>query len=611
MAKALDIIIRDRQIRLWNADQSSVQFQGEGSSHELAALMLTECIQYSLNVLKKPMFALYLDAQSAFDVVQRELLIKNLYNLTGPDQTLLYIDKRLSGRQTVVEWDRQMMGPILDQQGLEQGGVNSSDFYKIFGKEQLSLAQNSQLGVPLPISTISCIGQADDTVLISNDIYRLFYLLKLSSAVFCDKSLVELCAEKTVLQVFTSKNFGNLSSWNVNDQSNPIKINNKRIPFSTIAEHVGVLRSTEGNMPTITARFNAHRRALASIMHAGLAYRHRTNPVYNLRIEKLYATPVLLSGLGALVLKKGEVDVIDKHYSGTLCRLLRLHEKTPRCVTHFLAGSLPASALLHIRQVGLFLMICRLKNNELLHHATYVFSNGSPHKTSWFHQIEVICKEYLLPHPLSMLQNPPKKDAFKSFMKKKIISFWEEKLREEAKNLKSLSFFNPQFMSLAKPHALFTSAGSSPSKARMACIQARMLSGRYRCEYLARHWKKNSSGSCLLSPNCNEYEDINHILQRCSALDSVRNNLIEHTSHQIKTLPQPISSLLQKYCDPGSENFCQFLLDCTVLPDIISAAQAYSPDFVLPPLFELSRTWIFVLHRERLKLRSQWKLACN
>ena len=497
VAKALDIVIRDRKIDLLNADQSSVQFQGEGSSHELAAILLTECIQFSLNILKQPMYALYLDAQSAFDVVQRELLVKNLFNVTGPDQALLYIDKRISGRQTVVEWDRQLMGPILDEQGLEQGGVSSSDFYKIFGKEQLSLAQRSQLGVPLPVSIISAVGQADDTVLLSNDIYSLFYLLKLSSTVFCEKSLVDLCAEKTVLQVFKNRNW---SPQNNLMDVNPIKINDKPIPFSINAEHVGVLRSSEGNLPSITARFAAHRRALSSILHTGLAYRHRGNPSYNVRIEKLYATPVLLSGLGTLVLKKSELDMIDRHFSNTLCRLLKLHDKTPRCVTHFLAGTLPASALLHMRQVSLYSMICRLKNNELYLHAYHLFSNGSPHRSSWFHQIDVICKMYSLPNPIYMLDHPPQKNTFKIYVKKKIISYWELKLRDEAQKLKSLRFFKPQYMSLTKPHPLFVTAGSSPDKSRMACIQAKMLSGRYRCESLVQYWVSSSNGLCQLSP---------------------------------------------------------------------------------------------------------------
>ena len=73
------------------------------------------------------------------------------------------------------------MGPLQDQQGLEQGGASSSDLYKIFGKEQLHLAQQSSLGVKIGNIVISSVGLADDTALISNDIHHLYYLLELSN----------------------------------------------------------------------------------------------------------------------------------------------------------------------------------------------------------------------------------------------------------------------------------------------------------------------------------------------------------------------------------------------------------------------------------------------
>ena len=62
IAKALDLYVRDLGIASWNENQASTQFQGEGSSHELAAVVLTEAIQHSLFTLKQPIFILYLDA---------------------------------------------------------------------------------------------------------------------------------------------------------------------------------------------------------------------------------------------------------------------------------------------------------------------------------------------------------------------------------------------------------------------------------------------------------------------------------------------------------------------------------------------------------------------
>ena len=54
VANGLDLYIRDQNIDSWNLDQADTQFQGEGSSHELASVLLTEIIQYALFTLKPP-----------------------------------------------------------------------------------------------------------------------------------------------------------------------------------------------------------------------------------------------------------------------------------------------------------------------------------------------------------------------------------------------------------------------------------------------------------------------------------------------------------------------------------------------------------------------------
>ena len=69
LAKALDIYIRDLHLDKWNKEQAETQYQGEGSSHELAALLVTEIIQHSLYTLKEPIYLLFLDAKSAYDTV--------------------------------------------------------------------------------------------------------------------------------------------------------------------------------------------------------------------------------------------------------------------------------------------------------------------------------------------------------------------------------------------------------------------------------------------------------------------------------------------------------------------------------------------------------------
>ena len=93
------------------------------------------------------------------------------------------------------------MGPIKDQLGVEQGGVNSDSYYKLINNEQLVVSHQSKLGVTIGDITVSAIGQADDVVLTSNNIYSLYNLLHLTVN-YCHKYRVDLVYEKTKLQVF-------------------------------------------------------------------------------------------------------------------------------------------------------------------------------------------------------------------------------------------------------------------------------------------------------------------------------------------------------------------------------------------------------------------------
>ena len=148
-----------------------------------------------------------------------------------------------------------------------------------------------------------------------------------------------LCADKTKLQVFATKTMQ--EAVNYAKMTNPVMINGKKIEFVDSAEHVGVLRSITGNLPSILARIKAHKRALGSVLNTGMARGHRGNPAASLRVEQLYGSPVLLSGLGTLVLTKKEIVLVDQHHKETIMNLQRLLPNTPRSVSCFLAGSLP------------------------------------------------------------------------------------------------------------------------------------------------------------------------------------------------------------------------------------------------------------------------------
>ena len=605
VSKSLDLYIHDIFSEKWTAVEAPTQYLGSGKSHELASLLVTEAIQASLHTNSKPIFLLFLDARSAFDRVVRQLLVRNLYKSGMYGSSLRYIDNRLKNRKTYLEHDKVLMGPIHDKNGVEQGGINSGDFFKIYNNEQFETGHSSNLGVQVSNTiTISTIGQADDACLLSDDIYNLQYLLMLSLQ-YCKKFDVDLCAEKTKLLALSTKDAKVFVD--IFEAINPIKIDGHPIKFVQTADHVGVVRSADGNLPHIISRISSHKKALGATMSAGIAQNHRANPTASLKAHQVYASTVLMSGMASLHLNTAEVKIIDQHVKVTVQNLQKLHANTPSSFVFFMGGTLPGTAVLHQRQLSLFGMICRLPDNVLHNIAMEKLSFGSFSSKSWFLQVRDLCMQYQLPHPLDLLEMNLSKSEYKKLVNAHIINFWEIKLRQEAAPLPSLKYFHPNYMSLTIPHPIWSSAKSNPYQMSKALVQARMLSGRYRTEYLCRHWSMRD-GTCLASScaGLQQPETIEHILLFCPSYANTRSSHFNlwRTFQEKNPFLSPIISKALTYQSPFR---CQFILDSTVLPDVISLSQIHG-QAATDKLLYMSRTFCYAIHRERLRNLGRWSL---
>ena len=285
---------------------------------------------------------------------------------------------------------------------------------------------------------------------------------------------------------------------------------------------------------------------------------------------------------------------------------MKLHERTPDSVVYFLAGSLPASAFLHLRQLSSFMMICHLKSNILHTLALKMLTQSKPAEKSWFLRIRDICIQYHLPHPLLLLDSPPPKPVFKKLCKLKVGEYWHAKLRCSSLELQSLKYFKPSFLSLSQPHPIWSSLNGNPYETVKARCQAVFLSGRYRSERLCRFWSNNKHGFCLLYPciENNVYEDIEHIFISCSGLTETRRRLFRF-SYEYAAANQVIQPIVEHFLTASVSDFMQFMLDCSVLPIVISATQTHGK-IIHNQLYHITRTWSFALHRERLKKLGRW-----
>ena len=161
-----------------------------------------------------------------------------------------------------------------------------------YNNDQLKLAQSSQFGIVIGPVTVSSIGQADDVALDAVDLHALQGLLDLS---------LYLCKKKQI-SLNTAKKLDDLSHFC--KKTTEIKIGDDVIDFVDEAEHVGVVRSIQGNLPHLQSRMSAHRKQMGSI---------------------------LFSGTAALVLKTSEVELIDQYLKNTLVNLQKLSPRTTLC----------------------------------------------------------------------------------------------------------------------------------------------------------------------------------------------------------------------------------------------------------------------------------------
>ena len=532
----------------------------------------------------------------------RQILCSELYKAGVSGSAILFMDNRLASRQTMYDWEGAQMGPAKDTTGFEQGGLNSSDFYKLYNNDQLTSAQSSDLGVDIGSDVISGIGQADDVMLMSNDIYSLYLLVKMTDK-YCQQYRVQLEPKKTKLLAYSHNKKTELIVKHAAATS-LIAINNTPVLFTSEAEHVGVVRHIDGNMPNIVHRIAEHKKAIGSVISAGLASGHRGSPAAALKVHQLYCAPRLFSGLASLVLSKIETTVIDSHYQNTLQQLQKLHSRTQRSFIYFLSGSLPGEALLHLRQLSLFSMICHLPEDPLHKRAQYALTSLTQTSRSWFHQIRNISLQYGLPHPLTLLETPLTKEQYKKLAKQQVVEYWQDVLTSESFSLDSLRYFSPGTASLLHPHPLWTSAAGIGYECSKSIILARMASGRYRTEMMCRFWSSNVRGYCQ-ADTCHQVQgDLEHLLVSCPAL--------EHTRHQLHSLwcrktqhLLPLHKLIVWQLCSSPAQQAKFIVDCLSSHQLGQLIELYGQT-VQDLVMYLTRTWAFSIHRQKEILLGRW-----
>ena len=129
----------------------------KNSSPMNCAFILEEYIRENKDQ-KKDSFIAFLDAKAAFDVVNHASLMRRRYLIVVEGVTWSLIHSIHTEAQTVILWCGQMSKPFLIVQGVCQGGVLSTNLYKVYVDPGLDRVTNRMIGgivreIPCPIPT--------------------------------------------------------------------------------------------------------------------------------------------------------------------------------------------------------------------------------------------------------------------------------------------------------------------------------------------------------------------------------------------------------------------------------------------------------------------------
>ncbi|CAC5390934.1 unnamed protein product [Mytilus coruscus] len=281
-----------------------------------------------------------------------------------------------------------------------------------------------------------------------------------------------------------------------------------------------------------------------------------------------------------------DLTSITKYHKQLLKQLQHLPDKATDSASYLLLGEPPIKAEIHKRIFTTFGNIVR--NFDSIEHqlAWRQLATKSNSSNSWFIMVKTLLEMYDLPPCYDLLQNPPGKSTWKNLVKSTVNSFWEQKLKLEAKTKSSLKFIDIDRLSIGKTHLIWSSAGSDTFAITKASVKCRMLLGVYTLQ--ANRHRFNQFEVDPSCPLCKQGpEDRTHFLVLCQHFTSVRQPFME----ALKIVMREMLPDLHQQITSDPLLLTQVILDCSSSP------------FVQPQYYNrlecLSRGLCYALHIAR------------
>jgi hypothetical protein len=517
------------------------------SSPLMCASIIEEVLRESQDN-KMTTYTAYLDAKSAFDVVNHNSLVRKLY-LCGVEGKVWSVIRDIhTNARSAVKWDGDLSETFNIEQGVRQGGLLSTDLYKVYVNDLLCRLQES--GVGARIGGVHCVSPtcADDVALLTHDPESLQTLLDTAVEYSQRERYILQPTKSAVLIVPPNQRRVATCDRDFNIGPDPIKTQSR-------VTHLGMerdIKSTTG--ATVEKNIQKAQRRVYSLMKPGLHGENGLDPVTCLHLMRVYVLPILLYALEICLPTGQHLMRLEIYLKKILKQILSLPVNTADMAIYILTGVLPAEAQIEKKAMIHLGALCRLPPDSAERRIAYrQLCVKSRNTNSWFAAVRVICLKYDIPDPLDQLRNPKSKFAWKRLVNNKVDVYWKKKIIDSAQAYSSLKHLNTNAFQPGAHHPILNTAKGNPRDVTRLLTRLKLATGTYILQTNRKAFNQNNvSSECML---CKEGEETKqHFIFLCKPLESIRQPIL-----------QTVYQLLAECGDVSNDNLLQLVIDSTGL----------------------------------------------
>ena len=594
--KIVESILRRRISPLIQQKQNSHQRGFTPGVSPLHASLIIEEVTRETRDKHSQCNLIFLDAKSAFDVVNHKHLLRRLYHAGVQDKHWQLIQSLHTDSCSVIKWMATRSTEFQVHQGVKQGGVASTDLYKLYIDPLLHRLEESSLGNFIgcvPCNSSAC---ADDVAICSSDDIETQILINIAED-FSQAERYILQPKKTESLIFNGKRIKK------SEERTTFQLYDNDIANVTTATHLGIKRgstATETGDSQTDHNIEKARRSMYSLLSSGLHGDNGLDPATSIHLTKVYVIPTLLYGLEIVQLNKTQILKLERFQKKILKQILSVPTNTSDAAIYMLSGLLPVEGAIHRKILTFYYSICTQAETSVekrLARRQIALKQLSSY--SWFTQVKKILLMYSLPDAELLLSEPFSKDVWRRKVNFAVNRCWRDRILDAARACRSLRYMNLQY-NPGYIHPILQIPLSSARSITRIPTKLRILTGTYILQTNRVAFNQNEvDPTCQLC--CCEGETLEHFLLRCPTQQTVRDSCLPE-------IIQELDNLGISYHRLSTQKKLAVLIDSTVIVYSLEKQVYKRPILDVKPKLdslhkfeEQCRRFVFLLHSNRFR----------